>query len=343
MEIMLMESRETTDRSARRAGKAASAMARWFSREDDELARAIDIGRRHLAEHPGDTKTLGGIAELEEERRQLHAGWRNSSLRRAVAGDSDSDDAGREQRSVGLAPDHRATSTTSTTRTCHSISGYAALFDSPSPNWERFVERIRPGAFAKALEKSDTVCLFNHDGDHLLGRVSAATLELKEDSHGLHFRCYCLPFDPLSYRLGRLIERGDLCGASFSFTLGRDRWILARKPGDIDVRVIEEVETLWDVAVVTSPYYPRTTVAATFENLQRAAPARGIEADEPVDPSYRWEPSHGFPDRRRFATDKAFDDAHEQWEWREDDHRLELRDIESQIREGELRDIERRL
>src|SRR5207244_4392598 len=69
------------------------------------------------------------------------------------------------------------------------IEGYAAIFNSLA-KIGNFVERFQPGAFRRALdEKQDVRCLFNHDPNSILGRSRAGTLDVAEDSTGLHFRC----------------------------------------------------------------------------------------------------------------------------------------------------------
>jgi len=61
------------------------------------------------------------------------------------------------------------------------IRGYAAVFDSWSPEYDGFSEIIRPGAFTDTLssKKSDVRALFNHNPDRPLGRVRAGTMTLR--------------------------------------------------------------------------------------------------------------------------------------------------------------------
>ena len=62
------------------------------------------------------------------------------------------------------------------------FSGYAARFDSLSENLGGFREKIRIGAFSNAVKTDDVRCLFNHNSNYVLGRSSAKTLELREDT-----------------------------------------------------------------------------------------------------------------------------------------------------------------
>lgn len=141
------------------------------------------------------------------------------------------------------------------------IEGYAAVFYSladPGSEyqlWDDFYERIMPGAFNRALqEKHDARGLYNHNRDHLLGRISAGTLRLSVDSKGLKYE-----IDAPDTQVGRdvvtSLERGDLDGSSFAFIPKRTLWI---EEGDKLIRQIEDLD-LFDVGPVTYPAYESTT------------------------------------------------------------------------------------
>jgi HK97 family phage prohead protease len=137
------------------------------------------------------------------------------------------------------------------------LEGYAALYNSPSVDLGGFVEVIRPGAFARSLASNpDVLALFNHDARHVLGRTTAGTLRLAEDSKGLRFE-----IDVPSTQTGRdllvSVGRGDISGASFAFRAAADNWI-AGNAGML--RELHDVEPL-DVTVTATPAYPDTTVA----------------------------------------------------------------------------------
>lgn len=137
------------------------------------------------------------------------------------------------------------------------IEGYAATFNQTSEVLGWFVERIRPGAFAKTLREADVRALFNHNPDYVLGRRRAGTLELEEDGYGLRFRV--VPPDTSWARdLRQSIERGDINQASFAFDAIRDEWNYDVEPNE---RELVEVR-LYDVSIVTYPAYPQTSVSA---------------------------------------------------------------------------------
>ena len=137
------------------------------------------------------------------------------------------------------------------------IAGYAAVFNSLSENLGGFRERIKPGAFRDAIGRSDTVALFNHDSNIVLGRVSSGTLTVREDENGLW-----MEIDPPDTSAARdlmtLIERGDISKQSFGFIVRSDEW--AMEDG-VETRTIIEVDELFDVSPVTYPAYPDTSVA----------------------------------------------------------------------------------
>jgi len=136
------------------------------------------------------------------------------------------------------------------------IVGYAAVFDQWSEDLGGFVERVRPGAFAGALQ-GDVRALWNHDRNMVLGRTVAGTLTLTEDEIGLRYE-----IQPPDSTWGRdavvAIRRGDVSQSSFGFQTLRDEW---RQAGSDRVeRDLLEVN-LFDVSPVTFPAYPQATVS----------------------------------------------------------------------------------
>lgn len=142
------------------------------------------------------------------------------------------------------------------------LQGYAAVFNRETVIGEFFREVIEPGAFAEAIKDADVRGLFNHDPNWVLGRQTAQTLRLVEDKKGLRYE-----IDPPPTTQGRdvqaLVERGDVTGSSFGFTVPEDgqRWERG-KDGMLPLRRITRVEWLRDVGPVTFPAYEETTVQA---------------------------------------------------------------------------------
>ena len=158
------------------------------------------------------------------------------------------------------------------------IVGYFAKFNSLSENLGGFSEIIEPGFFRDALKNSDTVDLLNHDSNYVLGRTSAGTLRLIEDKVGLRYECDAPDTQIIKDLVISPIERGDITGNSFGFTLNGDgdTW-----EEDDDGRVIRTLKAggckdLFDGSQVTFPAYPDTDVALrSLDNFKKSAATRG--------------------------------------------------------------------
>jgi len=139
-----------------------------------------------------------------------------------------------------------------------SITGLTARYNSESEDLGGFTEVIAPGAFDEAVMLSDVRALYNHDPNFILGRVKAGTLELDVREDGPHYR---VPSVPESRRdVWEAIQRGDVTGNSFAFTVERDRW--EERQSGKPLRIIEKVRELFDVGPVVYPAYANTVVAA---------------------------------------------------------------------------------
>lgn len=153
------------------------------------------------------------------------------------------------------------------------VEGYAAVFDAPYDmgGWSESVAR---GAFRKTLQEADVRCLFNHEPDHVLGRNKSGTLELANDSRGLHYRC-TLPDTAFARDLYTLIERGDISQSSFAFATIKDTWTQDGGRDGVPLRTLRECR-LYDVSIVTFPANEATTVdvARAARSLARFMPTR---------------------------------------------------------------------
>jgi Escherichia/Staphylococcus phage prohead protease len=144
------------------------------------------------------------------------------------------------------------------------LKGYAAVYwDEKDPGSEfrngKFVERILPGAFSRAIrEKQDIVALFNHDESLVLGRRSSKTLRLWEDEKGLRYSLD-MPNTSLGRDLLEMVSRGDIQGNSFSFAVAPEgeTW---RSDGPDMIRELRDV-SLFDIGPVTHPAYQATVLS----------------------------------------------------------------------------------
>lgn len=139
------------------------------------------------------------------------------------------------------------------------LVGYAAVFDVPSKDLGGFVEYVKPGAFARTLRANpDVVALVHHKPEFVLGRTRSGTLRLAEDQKGLRFELD-LPDTSYGNDLRVAVDRGDIAGASFAFTVppSGDRWTERQgKP----TRELMDVD-LHDITITSTPAYPDTEVA----------------------------------------------------------------------------------
>lgn len=158
------------------------------------------------------------------------------------------------------------------------LSGYAAVFNSPTDIGSYFIEKIAPGAFSDTI-KGDVRCLFNHRSENVLGRTKSGTLRLWEDAHGLRFEVD-LPNTSLGRDVSELVERGDVSGCSFDFSARKQSWDDTTQP---PTRTLEKLE-ISEVSIVTFPAYEDTTVGLrSLEAMRAEAEAAKTEEQRKVD------------------------------------------------------------
>lgn len=144
------------------------------------------------------------------------------------------------------------------------VEGYVnAVERNSKPLWSkvgRFIERIRAGAFNRALKRNNNVEIrLNHDPNRVLGSTREGNLELHEDNIGLHARATIT--DPEVIEKARA---GKLTGWSFGFMdraveRSMEKGMLMREVEDLDLR---EVSILDDRK---RPAYSGTLINARSE------------------------------------------------------------------------------
>jgi len=159
------------------------------------------------------------------------------------------------ERRIGAAPDLAIEARAGETRF---IRGHAAVFNQLSEDLGGFREQISPGAFAEAIKRDDIRALFNHDPNFVLGRRSAGTLKLWEDSQGL-----AIEISPPDTTFGRdlvvSLGRGDITQMSFGFRVTKDGQRWGKDAAGQVIRTLTKV-SLFDVSPVTFPAYRQTDV-----------------------------------------------------------------------------------
>lgn len=138
-----------------------------------------------------------------------------------------------------------------------------------------FTEVVRGGSFAKTLsEGADVPFLINHGG-MTLARTKSGTLQLAEDTTGLHTEARLDPANSDVRDLQSAMERKDMDEMSFAFWVTRQQW-----SPDYDQRDILEVNlNKGDVSVVNYGANPNTA-GATLNSRDLATHLERMSADE---------------------------------------------------------------
>lgn len=164
------------------------------------------------------------------------------------------------------------------------IEGYAIVFEQPATHSHRnykFTETIKRGALDKT-DMKDVPLRYNHnDNVMIMARTRNKSLRLIKDDKGLKIEADLL--DTQSNRdLYKGIQEGLIDKMSFAFTVseGGDSWTFK---DDETIREVKNIEKLYDVSVVDSPFYDGTSVySRSLELLEsekrRLDSSREIEA-----------------------------------------------------------------
>ena len=119
-----------------------------------------------------------------------------------------------------------------------------------------FVERVKVGAFKRALERAEDVrILLNHEWTRDLGGTADGNLELYEDAIGLHARATIEDEE-----VAEQARRGELRGWSFGFN---DRDVEQGEENGLVVRNVKDLD-LYEVSLINRekiPAYDGTLVA----------------------------------------------------------------------------------
>ena len=140
------------------------------------------------------------------------------------------------------------------------LEGYALKFEKETELWKGFKEVIRKGALDNT-DMSRVFLLFNHNDDVILAGTSNNSLELQVDDIGLKFRAELVDTQT-SKEVYTLAKQGLLTKCSFSFRTAKNGYKYSRIEDKNELGEIVDIETLYDVAVVTYPAYDDTEVYA---------------------------------------------------------------------------------
>lgn len=147
------------------------------------------------------------------------------------------------------------------------VEGYAVVFESPATHYG-FTEIIDRNAFI-GTDMKDVPLRYNHEGTWLiLARTRNNSLQLTVDDKGLYIRADLI--DTQSNKdIYKSIKAGLLDKMSFAFSTGKDEWNY-----DNNTRRVLQIDKLYDVSVVDTPFYDTTSIYARalgeLENHKRA-------------------------------------------------------------------------
>ena len=128
----------------------------------------------------------------------------------------------------------------------------------------QFRERIKAGAFQRAIERNDDIhVLLNHDANRDLGSTKQGNLELHEDNIGLRAKATITDADVIAKA-----KHGDLVGWSFGFT---DRDVDTHDENGMMTRDVKDLD-LYEVSILD-----RSKVPAYDGTLIQARDANGDE------------------------------------------------------------------
>lgn len=143
------------------------------------------------------------------------------------------------------------------------IEGYAITFDQPATHQygeRKFTEVIKRGALDKA-DMKDVPLRYNHnDNVILMARTRNKSLQLIKDEKGLLIKAELI--DTQSNRdIYKSIQEGLVDKMSFAFTVadGGDKWTFK---DDESIREVNNIDKLYDVSVVDTPFYDSTSIYA---------------------------------------------------------------------------------
>ncbi|MED4022001.1 HK97 family phage prohead protease [Priestia aryabhattai] len=124
---------------------------------------------------------------------------------------------------------------------------------------KKFVERILPGAFRKALQNGNEIhFLAEHDNNKILATTRNDSLTLREDDNGLYMEARISPTS-WGKDYHQLITDGIIKNMSFGMAVLKDEW--DKLADGTYERSISDL-ALFEVSAVRSPAYVQSTIAA---------------------------------------------------------------------------------
>lgn len=171
------------------------------------------------------------------------------------------------------------------------IRGTSPVFNAISdvmvdPEVGLFREVIEPQALDKLFANGampDTRGRMDHK--ITLGRTKNGTMFLRKTDVGIEYEIFVNPNDPEAMGAYAKVQRRDVDGASFMFTVAQDKWEMQ---DGIPLHRVQEIDELMDVGPVTFPAYPQASANTRSKIMelrqQQEAPAEpeGAAGESPA-------------------------------------------------------------
>lgn len=152
------------------------------------------------------------------------------------------------------------------------IRGTSPVFNAISevlvdPEVGPFREVIEPTALDNLFAKGTPDTRGRMDHKIVLGRTRNNTLILHKTDAGIEYEILVNPDDPEAMSAYRKVQRKDVDGASFMFTVAPNGETWEMQDG-IPLRRVREIDELMDVGPVTFPAYPQASANARSKVLE---------------------------------------------------------------------------
>lgn len=144
------------------------------------------------------------------------------------------------------------------------ISGYFIVYNQPVELWHNYFEEIAPEACAESLNNNDIRALYNHDTSFVLGRSTAGTLLIRNDSYGVYGEIEVNPNDSEALNIYERVKRGDITGCSFGFYPTDEEYI---RVNDTVTKCIIKKADVREISVCPFPAYPQTQIIARQQDF----------------------------------------------------------------------------
>jgi len=141
-----------------------------------------------------------------------------------------------------------------------------------------FREVIEPTALDALFAKGMPDTRGRMDHKTVLGRTKNNTLMLRKTEKGIEYDIFINPDDPEALSAYRKVQRQDVDGASFMFTVPPNGETWEMQDG-MPLRRVKVIDQLMDVGPVTYPAYPQASASARSKVIELRQ-----QKNEPTEP-----------------------------------------------------------